>query len=121
MDASSTLLALGREMLTQLGMSVALIAEETPDGPRLLQVLGSVPKATNPEALFGQRNPLRMILQTGESIIIPNLEENDEWRERRLLSGLRAKGVVCLPIKIEVASCGWGPGGLARADAGSHR
>ncbi|RJP54704.1 MAG: GAF domain-containing protein [Anaerolineaceae bacterium] len=100
-DAPSALLALGREMLTQLSMSVALIAEESPDGPRLLQVLGSVPKSVNPEALFGQRNPLRTILQTGESIIIPNLEENDEWRESALLSGLRAKGVVCLPIKIE--------------------
>ncbi len=100
LDAPSALLALGREMLTQLGMSVALIAEESPDGPRLLQVLGSVPKAVNPEALFGQRNPLRAILQTGESFIIPNLEENDEWREAALLSGLRAKGVVCLPIKV---------------------
>ncbi len=101
MDASSALLALGREMLTQLGMSVALIAEETPDGPRLMRVLGSVPKATNPETLFGQRNPLRTILQSGEPIIIPNLEENDEWREAALLSGLRAKGVICLPVKIE--------------------
>ncbi len=48
LDASSALLALGREMLTQLGMSVALIAEDTPDGPRLLQVLGSVPKSRQP-------------------------------------------------------------------------
>lgn len=101
LDAPSALLALGREILTQLGMSVALIAEETPDGPRLLQILGSVPKATNVEALFGQRNPLRAILQTGEPIIIPNLDESDEWREAALLSGLRARGIVCLPIKIE--------------------
>jgi GAF domain-containing protein len=101
LDATSALVALGREMLTQLGMSVALIAEETSEGPRLLQVLGSVPRATNPEALFGQRNPLRSILQTGESIIIPSLDENDEWRDAALLSGLRAKGVICLPIKIE--------------------
>lgn len=101
LDAPSALLALGREMLTQLGMSVALIAEETPEGPRLLQVLGSVPRATNPEALFGQRNPLRAVLQGGEPLVIPNLEEDDEWREAALLSGLRAKSVVCLPIKIE--------------------
>ena len=101
LDAASALLALGREMLTQLGMSVALIAEETPEGPRLLQVLGSAPKNANPEALFGQRNPLRAVLQTGEAIIIPSLEENDEWRDAALLSGLRAKGVICLPIKIE--------------------
>ena len=36
--------ALGRETLTQLGMSIALVAENTPDGPRLLHVLGSLPR-----------------------------------------------------------------------------
>jgi GAF domain-containing protein len=101
LDAPSALLALGREMLTQLGMSVALIAEEAPDGARLLHVLGSVPRAANPEALFGQRNPLRACLQTGEAIIIPNLDENDEWRESALLTAMRSKGVVCLPLTIE--------------------
>jgi GAF domain-containing protein/nitrogen-specific signal transduction histidine kinase len=101
LDTPSALQALGREMLTQLGMSIAMIAEESPDGPRLLNILGSVPRAANPETLFGQRNPLRTVLQTGEAIIIPNLDENDEWREAALLSGLRAKGVICLPITIE--------------------
>ena len=101
LDAPSALLALGREMLTQLGMSVALIAEEASDGPRLLHVLGSVPRTANPEALFGQRNPLRACLQTGEAVIIPNLDENDEWRESALLTAMRSKGVVCLPLTIE--------------------
>lgn len=32
LDASSALSALGRETLTQLGMSVAMVAENTPDG-----------------------------------------------------------------------------------------
>ena len=101
LDAPSALLALGREMLTQLSMSIAMIAEDSPDGPRLLHILGSVARATNPEALFGQRNPLRACLQTGEPIIIVNLDEDDEWRDAALLSGLRAKGVICLPINIE--------------------
>ncbi|MGZ9221858.1 MAG: GAF domain-containing protein, partial [Anaerolineales bacterium] len=35
LDASSALQALGRETLTQLGMSVAMIAETTAEGPRL--------------------------------------------------------------------------------------
>ena len=100
-DAPSALLALGREVLTQLGMSIALIAEETPDGARLLHILGSVPKATNVDALFGQRNPLRTALQTGQTIIIANLDENDEWRDSGLLTAMRAKGVICLPLTIE--------------------
>ena len=101
LDASSALLALGRETLTQLAMSVALIAENTPEGPRLIHVLGGVAHSANPEALFGQRNPLRTVLQTGEPIMISNLDENDEWRDTPLLAQLRAKGVLCLPVMVE--------------------
>ncbi len=101
LDSSSALQALGRETLTQLGMSVAIIAEVAADGPRLMHVLGNVPRATSPEALFGQRNPLRACLQSGEAILISSLDENLEWRETPLLTALRAKSLVCLPIKID--------------------
>jgi len=101
LDTSSALSALGRETLTQLGMSVALVAENTQDGPRLLHVLGSFPRSTNVEALFGQRNPLRASLQTGVPILIANLDEEDEWRDASLLTSLRAKGVICLPVLVE--------------------
>jgi len=101
LDASSALLALGREVLTQLGMSVALVAEEASDGPRLLHVLGSVPRATNPETLFGQRNPLRACLQTGETILSVSEDETDDWRDTPLLSGLRAKAFICLPVTVQ--------------------
>ncbi len=101
LDASSALSALGRETLTQLGMSVALVAENTLEGPRLLHILGSLPRATNVEALFGQRNPLRACLQTGAPILIPSLDENDEWRDASLLTALRAKGIICLPVLID--------------------
>ncbi|MCC7117029.1 MAG: GAF domain-containing protein, partial [Anaerolineales bacterium] len=101
LDAASALSALGRETLTQLGMSVALVAENTPDGPRLLHVMGSFPRATNVEALFGQRNPLRACLQSGRTILVPNLDENDEWRDSSLLTSLRAKALICLPVSLE--------------------
>jgi len=101
LDANSALSALGREVLTQLGMSVALVAENSPEGPRLLHVLGSVPRATSPETLFGQRNPLRACLQTGETILAANADELDEWRNTPLLSGLRAKAFICLPVIVE--------------------
>ncbi|HLO29760.1 MAG TPA: GAF domain-containing protein [Anaerolineales bacterium] len=101
LDASSALQALGRETLTQLSMSVAMIAEVSNEGPRLLHILGNVPRATSPEALFGQRNPLRACLQSGEAILISNLDEDLEWRETPLLSALRAKSLICLPIRID--------------------
>lgn len=101
LDASSALSALGRETLTQLGMSVALVAENTAEGPHLMHVLGSLPRSTNVESLFGQRNPLRACLQSGTPILIPNLDEEEEWRDAALLTSLRAKGVICLPILVE--------------------
>ena len=101
LDASLALQALARETLTQLGMAVALVGEATNEGPRLVHVLGNVPRATSPEALFGQRNPLRACLQTGEAILISNLDEDLEWRDAPLLTALRTKSLICLPIKIE--------------------
>src|SRR5690606_9810097 len=38
---------------------------------------------------------------TGETILIPNLDANLEWRETPLLTALRAKSLICLPIKID--------------------
>lgn len=101
LDASSALLAFGSEALTQLGMSVALVAENAPEGPRLLHVLGNVPRAANPESLFGQRNPLRACLQTGETILAANEDEADEWQDTPLLNGLHAKAFICLPVKVQ--------------------
>jgi len=101
LDSSSALSALGRETLTQLGMSIALVAENTPEGPRLLHIMGSLPRSTNVEALFGQRNPLRACLQNGKPILISNLDEDDEWRDVSLLTSLRTKAVICLPIIVE--------------------
>ncbi|HTX92503.1 MAG TPA: GAF domain-containing protein [Anaerolineales bacterium] len=100
-DRSSALQALGREILTDLEMSVSIVAENAPEGPRLLHVLGNVPRGTNPEALFGQRNPLRTSLQTGESILVMNMEQDEGWRETPLLTSLHAKGFICLPILID--------------------
>ena len=100
-DGPSALQALGREILTRLEMSASIVAENTLEGPRLLHMLGNIPRGTNPEALFGQRNPLRTSLQTGETILVMNLEQNEIWRDTPLLTSLHAKGFICLPILID--------------------
>ncbi len=100
-DAQTALQALGREILTCLEMNVSMVAENTAEGPRLLHVLGSIPRSTSPEALFGQRNPLRYSLQTGETLIVTNLEENDTWRDVPLLTSLHAKSFLCLPVLVD--------------------
>ena len=101
LDASSALQALGREILTHMGMMTAFVAEDTLEGPQLLHTMGDVPRTINPDALFGQRNPLRACLQTGEIMLVMNLDENDEWREAPLLSALQSKSFIALPIKVE--------------------
>jgi PAS domain S-box-containing protein len=97
-EYTSALLALGQEMLTQLDMTISIVAEDTADGPRILHVLGNIPRGTNPEALFGQRNPLRTALQTGETIIAPNLDDDETWHDTPLLNALRTKSFICFPV-----------------------
>ncbi len=101
LDSNSALNALGRETLTQLGMSIALIAENTPEGPRLVHILGTLPRSTNVEALFGQRNPLRACLQSGTLVVSANVDEDDEWRDAPLLTAMHAKAMICLPVIVE--------------------
>ncbi|MFH2102825.1 MAG: GAF domain-containing protein [Chloroflexota bacterium] len=97
-DGSSALLSLGREILTRLEMSISLVAENTAEGQRLVHVLGNIPRGISPEALFGQRNPLRYVLQTGETLLVMNLDEDEAWRDAPLLTSLRARGFICLPV-----------------------
>ncbi len=101
LDASSALYALGREILTHMGMMTAFIAENTLEGPHLMDTLGDLPNTLNADALFGQRNPLRSCLQTGELLLIGNLDESDEWRETALLTALKSKSIIALPIRVE--------------------
>ncbi len=100
-DRASALEALGRETLIRLDMSVSIVAENTPDGPRMLYVQGDIPLGISPEALFGQRNPLRTCLQTGQTLLVMNVEQDESWRETPLLSNLSAKGFICLPILVD--------------------
>ncbi len=99
-DSSSALLTLGQQILTSFDMSVSIVARETPDGPRIIHMIGNLPRGANPEALFGQRNPLRTSLQTSETLLSVNLDEDAVWHDTPFLSALRAKSFICIPIVI---------------------
>ncbi len=100
-DAASALQTLGREVLTRFDLSISIVAEDTPDGPRILHVMGNVPQGVNPEAMFGQRNPLRVCLQIGDTILSENIDEDETWHDTPLLNALRAKSFICLPVTID--------------------
>lgn len=96
---SDVLLYLAQETLARMDFDVVLLAEPTAGGLNLLHSLGVIPGGVNPKALLGQRNPLRQSLQTGEIILVANLEENAEWQSAPLLRALEARSFICLPIR----------------------
>ncbi len=97
-DRESVLAALGNQLMAQMGLDVALVAEPSAGGPRLLHQLGALPESVNPQALLGQRNPLRQSLDTGSTILVSNLEEDSDWNNTPLLRSLNAKGFISLPV-----------------------
>jgi PAS domain S-box-containing protein len=86
-----------------MDMDIALVAEPSAGGLRLLHALGAISPNVNPEVLLGQRNPLRHSLQTGEVILVPSLEGSD-WQNTPLLVALETKAFICLPISLEQAA-----------------
>lgn len=106
-DRESVLNTLASQMLTEMELDIALVVEPSGGGPRLVNQFGPLPENANPQALLGQRNPLRQTFQSGETIFVPNLEEDHEWQNAPLLRGLNAKGFISLPIasngKVEAA------------------
>ncbi|MBN2148577.1 MAG: GAF domain-containing protein [Anaerolineales bacterium] len=99
-DRLDVLLSFGRELMIRLDLSMTLIAESGPGGPHLLHVLGSRSSTINLETLLGQRNPLRSVLQSGEQLLVANLDENSDWNTSPLLNALEAKAFFCLPIVV---------------------
>ncbi len=99
-DLNSALLTLGQQILLTFDMSISIVARETPEGPRIIHQLGSLPRGVNPDAMFGQRNPLRTCLQTGETIVSANLDEDEVWHDTPFLTALKAKSFVCLPLVV---------------------
>ncbi len=101
-DISGVLQALCRGLLTRFSMQTALVAERPPSGIHLVEVVGSMPEGANPNALLGQRNPLRRLLQDNDRevgvLLAANVENDDEWRSNPLLSALEARSFICLRL-----------------------
>ncbi len=96
----SALYTLGQQVLFSFDMSISLVAKDTPEGPQIVHMLGSLPRGVNPDAMFGQRNPLRSCIQTGETLISANLDEDETWHDTPFLTALKAKSFICLPLVV---------------------
>ena len=91
---------LAQEMMVRFDLGAALIAEKDENGLRLLEVAGSPPPGVNVEALFGQKNPLRHLLQERKLVLIASLESDKEWQNNAFLGALGAKSLIGLPVHI---------------------
>jgi GAF domain-containing protein/nitrogen-specific signal transduction histidine kinase len=97
-DRKAVLAALGLGLIQQMGMDAALVAEYGPGGPQFVHILGEVPEGIHPEALLGQRNPLRESLQNGQALLVADLQAEGNWTRSPLLLGMKAAGFVSLPV-----------------------
>ncbi len=97
-DRSKVLTTLSNELHTRMDMEIVLVAESSPNGPRLLHSFGSLPPGINPGALLGQRNPIQHAFITKEKILVSDLTTDNEWQNTPLLHNLGAGGFMCLPV-----------------------
>jgi PAS domain S-box-containing protein len=89
---------LAQEMLVRFELDAALIAESTPAGPRLIEVIGVLPDHSRSEALFGQRNPLRQMLEDRRLILISDVKQDKEWQDNPFINSLSAHSLIGLPL-----------------------
>jgi PAS domain S-box-containing protein len=99
-DRLTVLQTVARELLARFGMQLALLAEKTPSGIQLMDVIGVLPPGVNPKALFGQRNPLRQILQDGKLLLISDVETEPGWQNNTFLAALSGRSAVGMVLAV---------------------
>ncbi len=99
-DIASVIISVGQELLTRMELDFALEAENTSAGPRLFNSTGEIPAGISPDALFGQRNPLRQSLADAEIRLVDELEMHPDWRNNALLTVFETRSFICLPVEI---------------------
>lgn len=97
-DRSAVFSALSYQLQNKLDLQTVLIAEAAVGGPRLVHSLGISSEAGNPQAWLGQRNPLHFTLQSGKTLLVNDIEEDQDWQDNSLLKNLKANAFICLPI-----------------------
>ena len=99
-DIPAVLRMMAGELLSILDFQVALIAEQTHSGLQLLDVIQTIDVGSGFEAFFGQKNPLRQVLEDGDAIFVADLHTQSQWRDNPLLNKLSARSFVGLPLLI---------------------
>lgn len=99
-DRESIFRTLGEALIHQMEVDIVLITEPTRRGPVLTHTLGKIPDGTNPQALLGQRNPLRHSLRNNVALFSANMATpvGQEWQNSPLLAQMKAESFFCFPV-----------------------
>ncbi|HLF90669.1 MAG TPA: GAF domain-containing protein, partial [Anaerolineales bacterium] len=105
-DRENIFRTLGEELIARMAVDIVLISEPTGQGPVLSQALGKLPEGANPQALLGQRNPLRHCLRTNSPLFAANMTSpaGEEWQGSPLLTVTKAESFFCLPVPSAIDS-----------------
>lgn len=99
-DRESLLRVTANELLSNLDFSAALIGEHTSSGLRFSVAYGALPEDCNLEALFGQRNPLRQILEDSDFLFVSDISKEAKWQKDAMLNALSVKSFIGLPLSV---------------------
>lgn len=97
---------LGRELLSQFKLDVAVFVDSAQGEPKFLFALGTSIPGMAVETHLGQRNPLRQTLQSGELLLVGDLAEAENWIASPILQALETRAFVCMPIQEEGKTTG---------------
>ncbi len=103
-DTIGALRSVARELIARFDLQGALLAQKDAHGLRLLEMVGSAPAAANPEALFGQRNPLRQVLVEGTALLVADVKNTADWADNPLLQLLGARSFMAIPFALNSTS-----------------
>lgn len=89
---------LGEKMREAMGFDLVLVAQGHADSLEVVYTSGELPEDLNLPILLGPRNPLRQVLQSGELLMVNDLEQASEWGNAPLLRAVEARAFLCIPL-----------------------
>jgi PAS domain S-box-containing protein len=99
MELPALLRAMASEFLAKYNMQAALVTVQSETGdPEIIARSGNLPSEVKLDALLGQRNPIRLVVEQGQGLIISNLQVDDEWKDSPILAAMGAKSAMVLPL-----------------------
>ena len=98
-DEMGALRMLASQLIERFNMQSAVVAEKSPLDVRIIAQVGKAPEKGNPELLFGQPNPLRQILIDKTNLIVPNLANENRWKNNAFVKAFRAQSMIGLSLE----------------------